>query len=272
MDDRESQTQFSRKEVQKREGEDQLQRPDLRYMIWRILRLCVRNCPVRLSRGVHLRAVLIQVMRTDGAILTHKNASHLLCLPTRNVRRDTTRRRIKLPFISNATDSWRQPYILKNKMSSAPKFLYSGLAQEIRRDFTKVVKERRDDGQIQNELPMPAAPEGRILVAEDSALYIFLEDPESRSGYLVSTDFNLSHVRWIQKSDRAWSSEWPRIWYGLLLAGKLPRRVRRASNLRRGASMVGQTEGVPQHWHRWRSRTNLCRRTGRDSLCVLTTG
>jgi outer membrane protein assembly factor BamB len=76
-----------------------------------------------------------------------------------------------------------------------------------------------DDGQIQNELPMPAVPEGRILVGEDFALYMFLEHRESRAGYLVSTDFNLSHVRWIQKSDRAWSSEWPRLWHGLLLAG-----------------------------------------------------
>jgi len=76
-----------------------------------------------------------------------------------------------------------------------------------------------DDGQIQSELAMPAVPEGRILVGKDSALYLFLEDRESRAGYLVSTDFNLSRVRWTQKSDRAWSSEWPRLWHGLLLAG-----------------------------------------------------
>lgn len=77
-----------------------------------------------------------------------------------------------------------------------------------------------DEGQIQNELPVPAAPEGRILVAEDSALDVFLEDRDSRAGYLVSTDLNLSHIHWTQKSDRAWSSEWPRLWHGLLLAGK----------------------------------------------------
>jgi hypothetical protein len=41
---------------------------------------------------------------------------------------------------------------------------------------------------------MAAVPEGRILVAEDSALYIVLEDRENRAGYLVSMDFNLTHV------------------------------------------------------------------------------
>jgi outer membrane protein assembly factor BamB len=29
----------------------------------------------------------------------------------------------------------------------------------------------------------------------------------------------LSKIGWIRKTDRAWSSEWPRIWNGLLLAG-----------------------------------------------------
>lgn len=84
----------------------------------------------------------------------------------------------------------------------------------------KLFRISADDGQIQSELAVPTAPEGRILVAEDSALYVFLEDHESGAGYLISTDFNLSHVRWTQKSDRAWSSEWPRLWHGLLLAGK----------------------------------------------------
>jgi hypothetical protein len=29
----------------------------------------------------------------------------------------------------------------------------------------------------------------------------------------------LSRIRWIQKSDREWSSEWPRLWNGLVLTG-----------------------------------------------------
>jgi len=99
------------------------------------------------------------------------------------------------------------------KLSVVGNSLYLG-------DSTKrLLRISADDGQIQGELAMPATPQGRIVVAEDSGLYLFLEDRESRAGYLVSTDFNLSRVRWTQKSDRAWSSEWPRLWHGLLLAG-----------------------------------------------------
>jgi outer membrane protein assembly factor BamB len=42
---------------------------------------------------------------------------------------------------------------------------------------------------------------------------------DSHGGYLISTDLNLSQIRWARKTDRAWSSEWPRLWNGLLLAG-----------------------------------------------------
>ena len=88
------------------------------------------------------------------------------------------------------------------KLSVVGNSLYLG-------DSTKrLLRISADDGQFQGELAMPATPQGRILVAEDSGLYLFLEDRESRAGYLVSTDFNLSRVRWTQKSDRAWSSEW----------------------------------------------------------------
>jgi hypothetical protein len=39
------------------------------------------------------------------------------------------------------------------------------------------------------------------------------------SSYLISTDLNLSQIRWTHKAERAWSSEWPRLWNGFLLAG-----------------------------------------------------
>ena len=75
-----------------------------------------------------------------------------------------------------------------------------------------------DDGHVQSELSVPASPTGRII-ADATALYIFLEDRGVQAGYLVSTDINLSQIRWTHRSDRAWSSEWPRLWDGLLLAG-----------------------------------------------------
>jgi outer membrane protein assembly factor BamB len=75
-----------------------------------------------------------------------------------------------------------------------------------------------DDGHVQNELSVPASPKGRILV-ESPALYIFLEDRDNPGGYLISTNLNLSQIRWTRKADKAWCSEWPRLWNGLLLAG-----------------------------------------------------
>jgi len=74
------------------------------------------------------------------------------------------------------------------------------------------------DGHVQSEISVPASATGRILV-DDRALYIFLEDRESKGGYLINTDLNLSQIRWTHPADRAWSSAWPRLWNGLLLAG-----------------------------------------------------
>ena len=106
-----------------------------------------------------------------------------------------------------------------------------------------------DDGHVQSELSVPAAPEGRILV-DAPALYIFLADRDSQGGYLISTDLNLSQIRWTYKADRAWSSEWPRLWNGLLLAGNC-RGELDAFRISDGVPpMVGQAEWVsPQHWH-----------------------
>jgi len=75
-----------------------------------------------------------------------------------------------------------------------------------------------EDGRTLGELPVPALPEGRILTDHDS-LYAFLENREGRTGYLIRASLNLSQIQWVQKSSPEWSSEWPRLWNGLLLAG-----------------------------------------------------
>ena len=103
-----------------------------------------------------------------------------------------------------------------------------------------------DDGHVQSQLSVPAPPEGRILV-DIPALYIFLEDSSSRVGYLIRTDLNLSQIRWTQKTDRAWSSEWPRLWNGLLLAG----------NCRGELNAFRASDGVPQ----WSDRLKGCLRS-----------
>lgn len=81
-----------------------------------------------------------------------------------------------------------------------------------------------DDGHVQTELTPPASPQGRIL-ADASALYMFLEDNDTQGGYLVATDVTLSRISWMHNADQAWSSEWPRLWNGLLLAGNCRNQI-----------------------------------------------
>jgi outer membrane protein assembly factor BamB len=103
-----------------------------------------------------------------------------------------------------------------------------------------------DDGRIQGELPLPALPEGRILIAHDS-LYVFLEDRERRAGYLIRTNLTLSQIQWVQKSSPDWSSEWPRLWNGLLLAG----------NCHGELNAFRSSDGVPQ----WSDKLKGCLRS-----------
>ncbi len=102
------------------------------------------------------------------------------------------------------------------------------------------------DGHVQSELSVPASPEGRILV-DATALFIFLEDRDSQGGYLISTDLNLSQIRWTHKADRAWSSEWPRLWNGVLLAG----------NCRGELDAFRISDGAPQ----WSDKLKGCLRS-----------
>ena len=103
-----------------------------------------------------------------------------------------------------------------------------------------------DDGHLQSTLSVPASPAGRLLVDAD-ALYIFVEDSDIQGGYLISTDLNLSHISWTRKADRAWSSEWPRLWNGLLLAG----------NCRSELDAFRISDGAPQ----WSDRLKGCLRS-----------
>ncbi len=98
------------------------------------------------------------------------------------------------------------------KLSAIGNSLYIG------NSTNRIFRISTDDGHVQNEISVQASPTGRILT-DAPALYIFLEDTDVQGGYLVSTDVNLSQIRWTRRSDRTWSSEWPRVWDGLLLAG-----------------------------------------------------
>jgi outer membrane protein assembly factor BamB len=98
------------------------------------------------------------------------------------------------------------------KLSAIGNSLYIG------NSTNRIFRISTDDGHVQSEISVQASPTGRILT-DAPALYIFLEDTDVQGGYLVSTDVNLSQIRWTRRSDRTWSSEWPRLWDGLLLAG-----------------------------------------------------
>jgi outer membrane protein assembly factor BamB len=103
-----------------------------------------------------------------------------------------------------------------------------------------------DDGHVQSELSVPASPTGRIL-ADARALYVFLENRNAKDGYLISTDLNLSQICWTHKADLAWSSEWPRLWNGLLLAG----------NCRSELDAFRVSDGAPQ----WSDKLKGCLRS-----------
>ena len=126
------------------------------------------------------------------------------------------------------------------KLSVIDNSLYLGNSMKM------LVRISPDDGHVQRELTLRAVPEGRILV-DGSALYIFLEDRDSHGGYLISTDSNPSQIRWTQKSDREWSSEWPTPWKGFLLAG----------NCRGELHAFRMSDGVPE----WSDKLKGCLRS-----------
>jgi outer membrane protein assembly factor BamB len=103
-----------------------------------------------------------------------------------------------------------------------------------------------NDGRVQGELVLPALPVGRISIDHNS-LYVFLEDHESRAGYLIDTTLNLSRIQWAQKASREWSTECPRLWNGFLLAG----------NCRGELSAFRLSDGAPQ----WSDKLNGCLRS-----------
>lgn len=132
------------------------------------------------------------------------------------------------------------------KLSVVGNSLYVGTSED------RLLRISADKGQLNNQLPVPGVPSGRILASDDSALYVFLDDPNGRGGYLISTDLNLSHIGWTQKTDHAWSSEWPRLWNGLLLAG----------NCRGELDAFRISDGAPQ----WSDKLKGCLRSiGTDS-------
>ena len=66
-------------------------------------------------------------------------------------------------------------------------------------------------------MPLGAMPTGRMEVAKGN-LFLFTKGPKEQ-GQIAAIDLKTRKVLWSQPSDREWSSDMPRLWNGLVLAG-----------------------------------------------------
>jgi outer membrane protein assembly factor BamB len=66
-------------------------------------------------------------------------------------------------------------------------------------------------------MPLDARPTGRMEVAQDRLL-LFMKGPKEQ-GRITAIDLKARKVLWSQTSEREWSSDMPRLWKGLVLAG-----------------------------------------------------
>lgn len=66
-------------------------------------------------------------------------------------------------------------------------------------------------------MPLDARPTGRMEVAQDK-LFLFMKGPQEQ-GQIAAIDLKARKVLWSQASEREWSSDMPRLWKGLVLAG-----------------------------------------------------
>jgi outer membrane protein assembly factor BamB len=66
-------------------------------------------------------------------------------------------------------------------------------------------------------MSLDARPTGRMEVAQDR-LFLFMKAPKEQ-GQIAAIDLKARKVLWSQTSEREWSSDMPRLWKGLVLAG-----------------------------------------------------
>ncbi len=127
--------------------------------------------------------------------------------------------------------------VWKRKLASAPstalalrdKTLYVGTNDQ------RMYRLHAETGEVISELALEAKPVGRLTFAKDS-LFMFLEYPSERVGYIISVDFKLTGVRWKQRSSPDWASERPHLWKDLVVAG----------NCRGGMAAFRVSDGGPQ--------------------------
>jgi outer membrane protein assembly factor BamB len=66
-------------------------------------------------------------------------------------------------------------------------------------------------------IPLDAAPTGRMEIAQDK-LFLFMKGSKG-DGQIAAIDLKARRVLWSQTSEREWSSDMPRLWNGVVLAG-----------------------------------------------------
>jgi outer membrane protein assembly factor BamB len=70
---------------------------------------------------------------------------------------------------------------------------------------------------LERLMSLDARPTGRMEVAQDR-LFLFMKAPKEQ-GQIAAIDLKARKVLWSQTSEREWSSDMPRLWKGLVLAG-----------------------------------------------------
>jgi len=72
-------------------------------------------------------------------------------------------------------------------------------------------------------MPLDARPTGRMEVSQDR-LYLFMKGSKGQ-GQIAAINLKARKVLWSQTSEREWSSDMPRLWKGLVLAGNCQGRL-----------------------------------------------
>jgi outer membrane protein assembly factor BamB len=136
-----------------------------------------------------------------------------------------------------ALDSLSGRVTWKRKLPAAPstglalqdKTIYVGTSDQL------IYRLNAETGAVISELALESKPVGRLALA-NNALFVFLENPSERVGYIISIDSKLAHVRWRQRSSPEWASERPHLWNDLVVAG----------NCRGEMAAFRATDGAPQ--------------------------
>jgi len=147
----------------------------------------------------------------------------------------------------------------KNRLPSSPttSLVLNAGSLIIGASDNHIYRLKAETGGIDSQIGVHATPVGRPMFDGDS-LFLFLENPSERTGYLISLSADLKKLLWMQKSTPEWASERPRAWRGLILSG----------NCRGELAAFRASDGAPQ----WKLNLKGCIRSIGESGDTLFVG